>query len=113
MESYASAIVPPSTAVSAAASTLAGALTTAFGSPLAAPGMELAFTAFATTIAAGQAPAFVGAPPGGPVGFAAQFLAPKPPSHAAAGAALSALIQAWMITGSATPSGGGAPSPWS
>lgn len=113
MGTYANAIVPPSTTVAAAVSALQSALTTAFGSPAAAPGMESAFAAFATTVGGGMAPAFVATPPPSPVGFAAQFAGTKPATHAAAGAQLRTKIDTWMRTGTATPSGGGAPVPWS
>lgn len=100
--SYASGVVPPSTTVSAAKATLAGALGTAFSSPAAAPGMELAFAAFGATVAGGMLPTFTGTPPAGPVGFASQFAGPKPPDRASAAAAIAGLIDAWMKTGSAT-----------
>lgn len=115
MQSYASGIVPPSTSVSTAAGTLASALTAAFSSPAAAPLMETAFAAFAATVGAGMAAAgFTGTPPPGPVGFAPQFLAAKPPTHAAAAATYASLIDTWMKTGVATliapPN---TPQPWS
>lgn len=113
MGAYTAAILPASTTVNAAKATLQGALTTAFGSSAAAPGMETAFAAFATTVGAGMLPAFVATPPPAPVGFAAQFAGPKPPTHAAAAAQLKTLIDTWMRTGTATPSGGGAPVNWS
>jgi heme/copper-type cytochrome/quinol oxidase subunit 1 len=97
--------------VAAAAATLEGALATAFAASAAAPGMESAFAAFAATVGTGMAPAFVATPPAGQVGFATQFLA-QPATHALAAAAISGLIDTWMKTGSATPSGGGAPVPW-
>lgn len=101
MEAYASGIVPASTTVSAAAATLAGALTTAFGSPAAAPGMESAFAAFATTVGSGMV-GYVPTPPPAPVGFATQFAGPKPETHADAASAIAGLIHAWMTTGIAT-----------
>ena len=52
-------------------------------------------------------------PPPGPVGFAARFAAASPATHAAAAAAMAGIIDTWMRTGSATPSGGGAPVAWS
>jgi hypothetical protein len=112
VEAHFSAIVPASTTVSAARATLESALAVAFASPAAAPGMEIAFAAFAVTVGGGMAPAFVATPPPAPVGFAAQFLV-QPPTHAAAAAAVAALLGAWARTGTATPSGGGAPVPWS
>lgn len=111
MKGYASGIVPPSTAVDAAASTLEGALVGAFSSPLAAPGMEAAFAAFATTVGGGMV-GFVPTPPAGPVGFAAQFLI-QPPTHAAAAQAVAGIIDVWMRTGKSAPASGGPASPWS
>ena len=102
VKDYAAGIVPPSTTVSAAAATLAGALAGAFSSPAAAPGMEAAFAAFAVTVAGGMLPTYTGVPPAGPVGFASQFAGPKPESHAEAGAELGGLIDAWMKKGTAT-----------
>lgn len=102
MKAYAAGLVPPSTQVETAAGTLAGALGAAFGSPAAIPAMELAFAAFGATVALGQAPAFTGTPPAGPVGFAAHFGGAKPETHGAAGSALADKIDAWMKTGTAT-----------
>lgn len=110
IKNYAAALVPPSTTVSAAAATLEGALAGAFAS-VAAPAMELAFTAFGLMLASGMLPAFVGAPPAGPVGFAALF-ATFPPTHQAAAAGVAAAIDAWMKRGAATPALGGSPVPW-
>lgn len=113
MQSYAAGVVPPSTAVAAAASTLQAALASAFATPAAAPGMENAFKTFATTVGGGMAPAFVATPPAGAVGFAAQFALAHPATHSAAAAALRTKIDTWMRTGTAVPSGGGAAAPWS
>lgn len=101
MSSYASGIIPPSATVSAAAATLAGALTTAFSSPAAAPGMEAAFSAFAVSVGGGMV-GFTPVPPSAPVGFALQFAGPKPLTHPDAAQAIASLIDGWMKTGSAT-----------
>lgn len=111
MTQYAAAVVPPSLTVSAAGSALAASLVVAFATPAAAPGMESAFAAFAASVGAGMAPAFVGAPPPRPVGFASQFLLPSP-THAAAAASIAALIDGWARSGTATPALGGPPIPW-
>lgn len=112
MVSYASAVVPPSLTVAAAGSALRGALAAAFATPGgAAPGMESGFLAFAATVGAGMAPAFVGAPPPAPVGFAS-LVGGLIPTHAAAAAVVAGKIQAWFLTGTATPSVGGPPVPW-
>ncbi len=109
---YATAVVPPSLTVSAAGSALTAALAGAFATPLAAPGMESAFAAFAASVGVGMAPAFVAAPPPRPVGFATQFALPPPPTAAAAASAVTTLIDTWMRSATATPAVGGSPVPW-
>jgi hypothetical protein len=101
LQGYAAGVVPPSTTVAAAASTLTAALAAAFATPVAAPAVDAAFAAFAATVGAGMAPAYTGAPPPAPLGIAALLAAPAP-SHAAAAAAFAALIDTWFRTGSAT-----------
>lgn len=110
MEDYATAIIPASTTVAAAAATLKTALEVAFALPAAAASMETAFTAFATAVGGGMAPAFVGTPPANPVGFATQFTL-FPATHELAATAISGLIDTWMKTGIATPPSGPAV-PW-
>lgn len=112
MVSYASGVVPASLSVSAAGTTLATSLAGAFATPFAAPGMETAFAAFAASVGAGMAPAFLAAPPTRPVGFASQFAGPAPETHADAAASVASLVDGWMRTATATPSGGGPPTPW-
>jgi hypothetical protein len=75
--------------------------------------METAFASFASTVGTGMAPAFIATPPPGAVGFAAQFAGPYPETHADAGDQIGSLIDTWMRTGTAVPSGGGSPVPWS
>lgn len=101
VKAYASGLVPPSTALDAAAAALAGALGGAFASPSAIGGMESAFAAFGASVALGMAPTFTGVPPAGPVGFAAQFGGAAPPTHGAAAGAIAGRIDAWFKTGSA------------
>ncbi len=113
MQAYAAAVVPASTTVAAAATALAADLAAAFAQPSAIASMETAFAAFATTVGLGMAPAFTAVPPPGAVGFAAQFGGAHPATHADAASAISGIIDTWMRTGTATPSGGGAPVPWS
>ena len=104
VNNYVIAIVPPSITIAAATATLTSALASAFAvRPTAAPAMEAAFLAFATTLGAGMAPAFVATPPVGQIGFAAQFAGARPSSHAIAASQISALIDAWFRTGIATP----------
>lgn len=110
---YASGVVPASATVAAAQAALAGALLSAFQTPAAAAPMEAAFTAFATTVGAGMAPAFVATPPPSPVGIATLSAPPHPETHAAAANKYATAIDVWMKTGTATPSVGGAPVPWS
>lgn len=74
--------------------------------------MEAAFAAFAATVGSGMT-GFVATPPPSPVGFATQFALPPPATHAEAGEAIASLVDTWLKTGTATPSGGGSPSPWS
>lgn len=101
LQGYAAGVVPPSTTVAAAASTLAAALAAAFATPVAAPPIDAAFTAFAAAVGAGMAPAFAPIPPPAPLGIAS-LLASSPPTHAAAAASFASLIDAWFHTGSAT-----------
>lgn len=117
MADYAADIVPPSGTVSSAAATLAGALEAAFALPdTAAPAaIDTAFLAFATAVGAGMAletPPFTPTPPAAPPGFASQLLTMQP-THAAAAAAFTLLIDTWMKTGTAVPAGGGPAVPWS
>jgi hypothetical protein len=100
VEAYFSGVVPPSTTVSAAAGVMTGALQTAFEAPNAAPAVDGAFTAFATTVAGGMLPAFTGVPPAAPLAISTLLAAPQP-THAAAAAAFSALIDTWARTGTA------------
>lgn len=96
-----SGIIPASTTVTAACTTLEGALTTAFAAPNAIPGMVTAFTAFAVTVALGMLPAFTGVPPAAPINFASVFGSTYD-SHSNAAQAISNLIVAWLKTGTAT-----------
>lgn len=103
MQAYAAAIIPASTTVSAAASALSSSLVGAFNAPLAAPGMEVAFTSFAATVGAGMAAAgFAPVPPVTPVGFVTLFAGPKPATHADAAQQIGSQIDTWMKTGVAT-----------
>lgn len=113
MQAYATGIVPASTTVTTAAATLASDLAAAFALADAIPSMETAFATFAATVGLGMAPAFTAVPPPGAAGFAAQFGGGHPVTHADAASAISGIIDTWMRTGTATPSGGGAPVPWS
>ena len=94
VKGYAASIVP--------ASTLASSLASAFAAPSAASGFDAAFAAFATTVGTGMAAAgFTGTPPASPLNVAS-LLSSTRPTHAAAAAAFSSLIDAWFRTGLAT-----------
>ena len=117
MDPYAVGVVPVLAAgvMAGASAALEASLVGVFGNTVVATTttqMELAFTTFAATMAAGMAPAFVGTPPPAPVGFSA-LLTTNQPSKAVASAAWASAIEAWMITGTAVPSGGGSPVNWS
>jgi hypothetical protein len=75
--------------------------------------MDAAMTAFAATVGAGMAPAFVAVPPPAPVNFALLFAEPYPATAAEFGQRVGSAIDVWMRTGTATPAIGGAPIPWS
>jgi len=109
---FAQDLTPSSSTVDAAAATLQAALTAAFDSGAAAAPFETALTTFATAVAGGMAPAFVGTPPPGPLGLAGLLAAPRD-THAQAAQDFANAFDLWFRTGTATPSGGGAPVPWS
>lgn len=108
---YGGSVVPASTTVSAAGAALQGALEDAFATDDAADAMEDAFAAFGLAVAGGMAPAFVGSAPPGQVGFSGLFEIARSTALAAANA-VGGAIDAWMKTGSAVPSAGGATTPW-
>lgn len=120
LSDYVQAIVPASTTVTAAVSTLKTSLATAFeagqidgtGATTAAS-LELAFAAFAATIGSGMAPTFVATPPTLPVGWASALASTPPSTHAEAADRYSNLIDVWMRTGTAVPSIGGSSINWS
>jgi type IV secretory pathway VirB2 component (pilin) len=105
---YAASIVPASSAVAAAAATLEASLQSAYAQPSAIAPVESAFTTFATTVGGGMA-GFVAVPPAGPVGFATM----NADTRLGAFEDLADKIDAWLRTGTATPSGGGSPVNWS
>lgn len=111
MGTYFTGVVPASLSVAAAQTALQASLTSAFS---AAPGagislLETAFLAFATAVGTGMAPAFIAVPPPAPVGFASLVAAD---TAAQAASNIASLISTWAQTGSATPSVGGSPVPW-
>lgn len=111
MESYASAIVPASTTVTAAAATLSTSLASAFALADGRGAVSTAFSAFATTVGSGMT-GFTATPPPGSLGVTALTASAKA-THALAAADWSSAIDTWMKTGTATPSGGGSTVNWS
>lgn len=108
-------IVPPSAGVVSGKAALAAGFATAFASPSAAPGMELAMKTYALTIGLGMlASNFTATPPPGPVGFATLFAPPYAQDFDSAALKLANAIVAWATTGIAisitTPP---VTSPWS
>src|SRR5690606_15765077 len=101
LEAYATAIVPPSTTVTAAAAALATALDGAFAQPSALAAMETAFAAFAGAVGGGMA-GYTPTPPPAPVGFASLVAGGNVDSHEDAAANWADLIDAWMTTGLST-----------
>jgi hypothetical protein len=102
VKSHATAIVPASATVEAAAAALEGQLAEAFSAPSAISGMESAFAAFAAAVGGGMA-GWTPVPPPGPVGFAAHFAQDPPPAtHSDAAGEVASLVDTWMKTGSAT-----------
>jgi hypothetical protein len=97
---YATAVLPLSSTVQAAAATLAGGLAGAFSAPAAAPGMESAFAAFGASVGLGMA-GYTPAPPAVPVGFA-QVFATNRGSAAEGAQAVASAIDSWMRTGLST-----------
>ncbi len=98
---FAVGVVPPSTTVSAAAASLQSALVGAFSSPAAAPAMEAAFLAFATTMGGGMA-GYVAVPPTAPVGFAQLFAASDPNTREQGIQSVANAIMKWAKLGTAT-----------
>lgn len=114
---YAADVVPAANgpAVVAAGAALGASLATAFANTVQATGVaaaEAAFLTFGTSVGAAMAPAFTATPPAGAVGWAAIFAATYTSTGDSAADAADA-IDTWMKTGTATPSGGGAPVNWS
>ena len=112
VRTYAAAVVPQSTSSAAAGAALEASLASAFATPAAAQLMDAALATFAATLGAGMAPAFVAVPPPAPLGFATLFAEPYPPTAEAFAVKLSTAVDTWMRTGTATPSVGGSPVPW-
>jgi hypothetical protein len=98
---YTTGVIPASTTVSGGKATLTSSLQAAFSSPDAAPGVDAAVLAFATTVAGGMAPTFTGTPPSAPLGIMSLLLL-KRETHAEAAAAFASHIDTWMKTGTAT-----------
>lgn len=112
MTTFGTAIVPASSTVAAASFVLSVALASAFASGSAASAVDAAFQTWAASVGAGMAPAFVAVPPPSPPGFVAGLGSTRA-SHGAAASYWAGLLNTWARTGTATPSGGGAPVAWS
>lgn len=101
---YAELVIPPSTTIDAASTTLASSLSVIFATPqpsTTVPGqLDLAFTVWATTVAAGMAPAYLAVPPPLPVGFST--LTSIETTTEGAVIKFSNAINTWFLTGSAT-----------
>lgn len=110
---YFTPVAPPSTTVAAAQAILQTQLAAAFALPAAADAMDTACTAFAATVGAGMAPTFVAVPPPAPVNWSALFAEPYPETAAEAAQKIATRLDTWARTGTATPSVGGSPIPWS
>jgi len=114
MRLYSSNIIPASTTVDSAASSLETELMAVFILEVEASAeMELAFANFANAIAIGMLPAYVGTPPPGSIGFYDLFTMMFPDTWAEGAQRFATAIDNWMRTGTATPSGGGSPINWS
>ena len=78
------------------------------------PLMTAGLTAYAVSLVPGMLPGFVGVPPPVPIVLAAVVPAGLAGATGEQQAILlSGLIDAWFRTGTATPSSGGSPVPWS
>lgn len=114
IRTYSENVIPTSTTVNSAASTLETELMAAFILKVEASAeMELAFANFANAIATGMLPAYVGTPPSGSVGFYELFTMAFPDTCSEGAQRFATAIDNWIKTGTATPSGGGSPINWS
>jgi hypothetical protein len=103
---YSMLVVPISTTAAVARDVLAASLTASFTASVdvttTANSMENAFTAYATTLAAGMLPAYAGVAPTGGVGFADIFSAAPSAVVDLAVAAFTTKIDLWFKLGTAT-----------
>jgi hypothetical protein len=119
IETFTAALVPVTTTGAVARTALQAGLL-----GMSAPGAGIvifnaAFAAWATSIVVGMLPAFVGTPPPLPIAatgitFATLFADGVAGSSAFSRCnAMTQIINTWVRTGTATPSGGGSAVPWS
>ena len=115
IESYATVIVPASTAVAGAAITFRLLLVSLFASATtvsaAASGFDTAMASFAAELGTGMT-GFTATPPPAPLG-SSSLLSTTQATHGAAAAAWKTKIDAWMKTGTATPIPSGTTVNWS
>ncbi len=112
ISAYALGVVPASIGHVAAKAAFRAALE-GFGAPGASvAALQAGLTAFAAQIGLGMAPAFVATPPAGPCPLESMNT-DRPATHALAAGNVTSIIDSWFRSGTAVPSGGGSPVPWS
>lgn len=110
---YASQVIPASVSSSVAKAAMRVALTGLINSANPAS-LEIGMNAYATALAVGMAPVFVAIPPPAPLVLTSAFAIGLAEGSAVDVAnSMASLIDVWMKTGTATPSVGGSPIPWS
>lgn len=109
IQTLAAAVVPASTTVASAATTLETAIIGFNATDAALGSLEAALVTFAATVGTGMAPAFTATPPVAPVGLSF----PTEDDAQDAADAIIDTLNTWLKTGTAVPSGGGPPVNWS
>ena len=115
INNYAGSVIPISTTASAAKSAMQSGLS---GITVTPPTFEALFisgiSAYATALAAGMLPLFVGTPPVTPIAISTIFpLGLAGATGEEISDAFATIIHTWFLTGTATPSVGGSPIIWS
>ncbi len=106
LEACCELITPPSLSLAVAKAAFIEAMEGAFSDPTGAA-MLAAFQTFASQLASGMSPTYVGTPPASP-----PVLSAPVPDLSAALDTHTAAIMTWLQTGTATPSIGGSPVNW-